>query len=67
MPVTFMALMELYYIKRNISKTPCTMKNAVNFKNDSKKINKELRILNVEEMSKIRGGGKIPPPPPELE
>ena len=43
------------------------MKNAVNFTNDSKKLNKELRILNVEEMSKIRGGGKIPPPPPELE
>jgi len=43
------------------------MKNVNYLNGDSKKMNKEFRILNLEEMSKIRGGGKIPPPPPELE
>ena len=36
------------------------MKNYTNFTNDSKRLSKELRTLNLEEMSKIRGGGKIP-------
>ncbi len=31
-----------------------------NFTDEPKKLNKETRILNLEEMSKIRGGGKIP-------
>lgn len=36
------------------------MKNATILSNDSKKLNNDLRTLNLEEMSKIRGGGKIP-------
>jgi len=36
------------------------MKNFNVSTSEVKKVTKELRVLNLEEMSKIRGGGKIP-------
>ncbi len=53
------------YKNRTLLKNPCTMKNYTNFTSASAKMNTEIRILNLEEMSKIRGGGKSEPPDPD--